>query len=158
MIKRSFPNKSVNPESLKNNHGSLKVLQLTWIKFASICWEGSQKKKLFTISCFKWSVQKNCAAKILLAIWEKFLEENNCNYNSYKLKYNCCSFVGSKTRIKFSRSWWSGNEKCFCLMFIVRPYLFRSHDEFSILLFLFGFSFTNIQDLQDEGEGEGYRF
>ena len=119
---------------------------------------GFSQKKLFTISCVKWSVQKHCAVKILLAIWEKFLEENSCNYNSYKLKYNCRSFVGSKTRIKFSRSWWSGNEKCFCLMFIVRPNLFRSHDEFNILLFLFGLSFTNIHDFPDEGEGEGYRF
>ena len=36
---------------------------------------------------FKWSVKKHCVAKVLLAIWETFLHENNRNYNSYKFSY-----------------------------------------------------------------------
>ena len=36
---------------------------------------------------FKWSVKKHYVAKVLLAMWEVFLHENNCNYNSYKSSY-----------------------------------------------------------------------
>ena len=42
---------------------------------------------LFTILWFKWSVKKHCVAKVLLAIWEIFLHENNRNYNSYRFSY-----------------------------------------------------------------------
>ena len=41
---------------------------------------------LFTVLWFKWSVKKNCVA-ILLAIWERFLHENNRNYISYRFSY-----------------------------------------------------------------------
>ena len=40
--------------------------------------------------CFKWSVKENqehYVAKILMAIWETFLYENICNFNSYNLSY-----------------------------------------------------------------------
>ena len=37
--------------------------------------------------CFKWSAKKHCVAKVLLAIWEIFLHENNRNYNSYRCSY-----------------------------------------------------------------------
>ena len=36
------------------------------------------------VLCFKWSVKKPSVAKILWRIWERFLYENNPNYNSYK--------------------------------------------------------------------------
>ena len=42
---------------------------------------------LFTILCFKWSVKKHCVANILYGIWERFLHENNHNYNSYKFSH-----------------------------------------------------------------------
>ena len=42
---------------------------------------------LFTVLWFKWSVKKHHVAKILLPIWEKFLHENNLNYNSYRFNY-----------------------------------------------------------------------
>ena len=42
---------------------------------------------LFTVLWFKWSVRKHCVAKVLLAIWEIFLHENNRNYNSYRFSY-----------------------------------------------------------------------
>ena len=35
----------------------------------------------------KWSVKKHCVAKVLRAIWDIFLHENNRNYNSYKFSY-----------------------------------------------------------------------
>ena len=41
----------------------------------------------FPVLWFKWSVYKHCLAKVLLAIWQIFLHENNCNYNSYKFRY-----------------------------------------------------------------------
>ena len=36
---------------------------------------------------FEWSVKKPCVAKVLLAIWEIFLHENNRDYNSYRFNY-----------------------------------------------------------------------
>ena len=53
---------------------------------ARIFW-GHLQVALFTILWFKWSVKKHCVAKVLLAIWEIFLHENNCNYNSYRFSY-----------------------------------------------------------------------
>ena len=32
-------------------------------------------------------MKKHCVAKVLLAIWEIFLHENNRNYNSYRFSY-----------------------------------------------------------------------
>ena len=32
-------------------------------------------------------MKKHCVAKVLLAIWEKFLHENNRNYKSNKFSY-----------------------------------------------------------------------
>ena len=31
--------------------------------------------------------KKNCVAKVLLAIWETFLHQNNRNHNSYRFSY-----------------------------------------------------------------------
>ena len=55
------------------------------------------KVAFFTVLCFKWSVKKHCVAKISQGIWERFLYENNRNYNSYKSSYKfafipCLSF------------------------------------------------------------------
>ena len=53
---------------------------------ARICWGHST-------GCFIYSFviqvisEKNRVAKILLAIWDIFLHENNCNYNSYRFTY-----------------------------------------------------------------------
>ena len=49
--------------------------------------EGILQFALFTILWFKWSVNKHCVAKILLASWEILLHENNRNYNSYIFSY-----------------------------------------------------------------------
>ena len=37
-------------------------------------------------------------------------------------------------RIRFSASWWSGNEKYFCYLFIANRALLQSHTEFNRLL------------------------
>ena len=49
--------------------------------------EGVLQSVLYTVICFMWLVKKPRVAKILQAIWEIFLYENNCNYNSYKFSY-----------------------------------------------------------------------
>ena len=43
---------------------------------------------LFNFSCFKWSMKKCPAGKILHGIWERFLYENDRKFNSYKFSYN----------------------------------------------------------------------
>ena len=45
----------------------------------------------FPVLSFKWSVKKHCVTKVLLAIWEIILRENNCNYNSYR--FSCKFFI-----------------------------------------------------------------
>ena len=46
---------------------------------------------LCTVLWFKLSVEKHCVAKVVLAVWEIFLHENNRNYNSYKFSYEFTS-------------------------------------------------------------------
>ena len=41
-----------------------------------------------------------------------------------------CPFLQTKTRIWFSASWWSGNKKYFCLLFMESRALLQSHTEF----------------------------
>ena len=41
----------------------------------------------FTVLYFKWSVDKLCVAKKLLAIWETFLDESIYGYSPYKFIY-----------------------------------------------------------------------
>ena len=85
-------------------------------------------------------MKKHCVAKVLLAIWEIFLNENNHIYNFHRFKslirfYSL--FVLScrpKTRIRFPASWWSGKEKYFCFLFKASRTLFQSHAEFNRLL------------------------
>ena len=89
--------------------------------------DGVLQVVLFTVLWFKWSVKKCCIAKVLLAIWEIFLNENNCNYNSYRFSYKFAfilflSFlIKLKAKFRFSANWWSGNEKYFffCLKRVV---------------------------------------
>ena len=74
-----------------------------------------------SIGCFiynfliQWSVKKHWVAEVLLAIWEIFLHENNCNYNSCRFTNRfLILFLSShkpKKKIWFSASWWSGNKK-----------------------------------------------
>ena len=45
-----------------------------------------------------------------------------------------CSFVETKTRIKFSPSWWSGNEKYLSILFLVSRALLQRYAKFNRLL------------------------
>ena len=49
---------------------------------------------------FEWSVKKPCVAKVLLAIWEIFLHENNRDYNSYKFAFVLFLFFLTNQRQK----------------------------------------------------------
>ena len=49
--------------------------------------EEVQEIVLPAVLFFKWSVKKHWVAKILLAVWEKFIYENHWYYNSAKLGY-----------------------------------------------------------------------
>ena len=91
---------------------------------AKICWGRSTCFFVYDFFCFKWSVKKHCAAKILQGIWERFLQENNYNVtiiltilvtnSPLSLFY---LFIKAKTRIKCSACWWCGNEKYSCFLF-----------------------------------------
>ena len=91
----------------------------------------------FCDSSDQW--KKHCVTKILLAAWEIFLHENNRNYISYIFGYKFAFIVflfisyEPKTRIWFSASWWSTNEKYFFLLFIASRVLLQSHAEFNRL-------------------------
>ena len=134
MIKNTSPDNSGNSESLKNNGNSLKSFQLmghTWQGVA----EGVLQFALFPVLGFKWSVKKHCVVKVL----QDILHENNRNCNSYRFSYKFAFifFLPSykpRTRIKFSASWWAGNEKYFCFFLIASCALLQRHAEFNILL------------------------
>ena len=55
----------------------------SWREFA----EGILQVVLFRVFCFKWSVKKHFAGKTLQGIWERFLYENNRNFNSQKFSH-----------------------------------------------------------------------
>ena len=78
-------------------------------------------------------------AKILPAVLETFLHEINRNYDSYKFYCKFAVFLfflsyKSKRRNKFSASWWSGNRKYFCFLFIMSRALLQRHSQFSRIL------------------------
>ena len=65
--------------------------------------EGVLQVALFTVLWFKWSVKKGSVAKVLLAIWEIILHENNRNQHSYRFITNLllssfCSFLQTKNK------------------------------------------------------------
>ena len=140
MIKNTWPNKSGNPTTLK------KII-ITVRKFSNLCayiWrefaEGILQVLSFTVLCFKSFVKKHCVVKILLATWETFLYESNCNYIFCKFTFTnlllplCSAFVKTNKRIKFSASWWSCIKINSCLLFIVSRALFQRHAKFNRLL------------------------
>ena len=60
----------------------------------------------FCLSSDQWKKKQKRAAKILSAVWETFLLENNCSFNFHKFKYKftlVSSFVETKSK--------SGKEK-----------------------------------------------
>ena len=124
-----MPNKSGNLESLKKQLQEFK-------SFSTIVLIVGEDLLRAFYRLF-YSLKKHCVAKVLLAIWEIFLYENNRNYNSYifsyKFAFTLFFFISykPKTRIRFSASWWSGNEKYFCFLFIASRALLQSYAEFN---------------------------
>ena len=57
------------------------------------CSDGILQFVLFTVSWFKWPVKKHWVAKVSLAIWEIFLQENNRNYVSLSYEFNFILFM-----------------------------------------------------------------
>ena len=122
----------------KNNCNSSRALQPmypSWLWFA----EGVLQVALFSVLLFKRSVKKHCVEEILLAIWEYFYMKIIVTiiptglvpvhfYPLFALSYK------PKPRIRFSASWWSGNEKYFCFLFITSRALLQSYAEFNRLL------------------------
>ena len=66
----------------KKNRNSSNAFQLMCSELARICWGHSTGCFIY---CFVIQVisEKHCVAKVLLAIWEIVLQENNPNYNYY---------------------------------------------------------------------------
>ena len=97
--------------------------------------------RLFSLQfCDSSDQWKKKLAKVLLLIWEIFLHENNRNCNFYRFTYKF-TFVlflpfltNQKTRIRFLASWWFGNKKYFCFLFIASHALLQSYAEFNRLL------------------------
>ena len=80
--------------------------------------------------------EKSCVAKVLVAVWEIFLHENNRNYNSdrFSYKFTFILFLSFLTNQNQEASWWSGDEKYFWFFFMVSRALFQSHAEVNMLL------------------------
>ena len=123
----------------KKNRNSSKTSQLMCPRLARICWGRSIGYFLYSFVIQVISEKKKLA-KVLLLIWEIFLHENNRNCNFYRFTYKF-TFVlflpfltNQKTRIRFLASWWFGNKKYFCFLFIASHALLQSYAEFNRLL------------------------
>ena len=85
-------------------------------------------------------MQKYCVTKVLLAIREMLLYENNIICNSHRFSYKFAfilifSFLTNQNQESvFQQSWWSGNEKYFCFLFVASRAVLQSHDELNRLL------------------------
>ena len=110
--------KSDDPENCKQLPLQLERSQ-TNVNVREVYWEHFASCFLFTVSCFNWSLKKNCVAKILLGVWEIFSYKNNCNHNSYKLckKFAFIRWFSFLENQKQESNQWPGNEKYlnFCL-------------------------------------------
>ena len=105
---------------------------------ARISW-GPSKSCFFTALCFKWSVKKHYVAKI-----HKEFERGFCtkiivtmipmNLVTNSLLSLVCPFVEIKNKNQISSSWWSGNEKYFCALFMASRALIQRYAEFNRLL------------------------
>ena len=104
---------------------------------ARICWGSST-------GCLVWSLciqvvtkKKNFVAKVLLAIWDTFLHENDHNYSFYRFSYSLLSFLSFLTNQKQESDFqWVGglvtrNISVFCLYRVTRYF---DHAEFNRVL------------------------
>ena len=86
-MKNTLPDKSGNLESLKKQSQQFESFSTNMPTVSENSLRAFYRLFLFTTLWFKWLMKKHCVAKILLAIWEIFLHENNRNCNSCKCSY-----------------------------------------------------------------------
>ena len=138
-----------NAESWLVYANKLCIDQLTDNNWRTIFLDWHNKMKLVPACNFVIQLieKKHYVANVLLAIWETCLHEKNHNYNPYRFSYKLafsfffffvlsCPFfplivLSFCKRVRFSRSWWSGNEKHFCFEFIATCAQLQSYAEFN---------------------------
>ena len=137
MIKNILPNKSGNPQSLGKQSQHLESFS-TNEPIVGVDLLRAFHRLFYLQFC---DTSDHCVANVLLTIWEIFLHQNNPNYNSYRFSYKFAfiPFLSFLTNQKQESgfqllSWWSGNEKYFCFLFIASRVLLQSHAEFNRLL------------------------
>ena len=102
-----------------------------------LCWRSSAGCFIYSFNssdqCKKTLCTKGFSSNL------RFLHQNNHNYNSYRFSYKFVfilflSFLTSqKQGSSFQKSWWSGNDKYCCFLFIVSRALLKSHAVFDRL-------------------------
>ena len=131
-------------EKMQNLDWSMQISFLNW---RTIFLDWRNKTKLVPACNFVIQLieKKHYVANVLLAIWETCLHEYNHKYNPYRFSYKLASFfffvfscpffplivLSFCKRVRFSRGWWSGNEKHFCFEFIATCALLQSYAEFN---------------------------
>ena len=148
-------------------------------QLARICWGSSTGCFIYKfVIQVMWSVKKHYVAKILLAIWEMFLHENNRHYSSciFSYKFEFIFFLSFLTNEKQEPGFQQVggletiNISVFCLVALYFKAMPNSIDFYKgiflhvipVFFFVFvfslsGFSFTNIHESQD-GRGKWRAF
>ena len=141
LVKITLPNKLENLKASRKNYSSWKALQLMCLQLPRV-YCGHSASCFIYFFCFKWSVKKNSAAKILLAIWETFFMKVivNIMFSNFVMNlllFFCFPFVKTTKKKKnkiFSIYWWCGNGNYLYFLFITSRALFQRHAEFNKLL------------------------
>ena len=139
MIKNTLPDKSGNPESLEKESKKFKNFSTN----VSIVVENLLRAfyRLFYLQYFDSGDQwkKQCVAKLLLAIWEIFLYEDNRNYISFIFNYKFAfifllSLKNEKRESGFQQVGGLVTRNISIFLFIASQALLQSHAEFNRLL------------------------
>ena len=135
MIINTLPNKSGNPESLKNNCNRTRNFSTYFASSLRGFAEGALEVALFTV-LFQ-VISK--AGKILVAVWETFLYENKWNYDSYKFSFKFAfvpfSFFSRNQKQESNFQKVGGLVTTnICFLFIESKALFQRHTGFNTLL------------------------
>ena len=108
MTKSTLPDKSRNPESIKNNRHSLKALLFMYLQLAMMRWGLSASR--FIYNFVSQVIRKKISvAKMCLAFWKALLYENDCHYWNCINMHFCENFLqkynGNKFSLVFSKFW-----------------------------------------------------
>ena len=138
MTKYTLPDKSGKPESLKKQSQQFESFsanvpivgkdylrafyRLLYLQF----WDSSNQWKNTVQQRFYEQCERYFYIEIIVTITPTYLVTNSLS--------SCfCPFLQTKKQgIRFSTSWWSGNQKYFCFLFIASRVLFQT--EFNRLL------------------------